>query len=644
MSTRPINDHGLLSDCRSAALVTSDGSVDWLCSPRFDSPATFARLLDEDAGHWSIRPRGPARVTRRYLEDTLVLETTFHTRGGTLVLVDALALGDRERGHRLGVSSPGVLLREAICVQGRVALDVTYAPRPEFGLVHPLLESRPGALVARGGAQVLTLSTPIDLRVSGSIAHGTVTLRAGERLGMALHARPCWEEEPECWSPRAVHRRIMDTIAGWRSWSRLHADYHGPWQNEVGHSGRVLRALTFAPTGAIVAAATTSLPERIGGERNWDYRYTWIRDASLTVQALTTVSSCDTEQEAFFAFLARTAATQLDRGVDLQIMYGIGGECDLTERSLPHLTGWRDSAPVRVGNDAWRQRQLDVYGEMLDAAHRLSGHTTEHRLDAVTRAFLLGAADAAARRWREPDQGIWEVRGPSRHFLHSKLMCWVALDRAIALAPALGATCRVDDWKRTRAQIRAAILTEGWNPETGTFTRAFGDTDLDASALTIPIVGFLPGDDPRVRATVAAVATRLTDTRGLVRRYDAADGIAGDEGAFLLCTFWLSHALALTGRRAPAEQAFRTATSYANDVGLLAEEVDSVTGEPIGNFPQAFSHVGLINAARAIRDAARGRPTAGFGRCGHGVLRQDAHAVVPASLSRTAEGGARRES
>jgi GH15 family glucan-1,4-alpha-glucosidase len=606
VSTRPISDYALLSDCRSAALVTSGGSVDWLCSPRFDSPALFARLLDEDAGHWSIHPAGAFQVTRRYVEDTLVLETTFRSRSGTVVLVDALALGGHERGHWLGTSSPGVLLREATCVQGSMALEVTYAPRPEFGLIHPLLEPLRGVLIARGGAQVLTLSTPLEFRTSGSTANTRVTLRAGERLSMALHAGSSWETEPARWNPRLIHRRLKDTIAGWRSWSRLHTSYRGPWQEQVGHSGRVLRALTFAPTGAIVAAATTSLPECVGGERNWDYRYTWIRDASLTLQALTT-ASCEKEETAFFTFLARAAATQLERGVDLQIIYGAGGERDLTERALPHLTGWRDSAPVRIGNDAWRQCQLDVYGELLDAAHRLSCDTTKHRLDAVTRAFLLGAAETAARRWQEPDQGIWEIRGPSRHYLHSKLMCWVALDRAIALAPLLGATGRVDDWKHTRTQIRDAILTQGWNRRIGAFTQAFGDIDLDASALIIPLVGFLPGDDPRVQATVDAIATRLRDARGLIRRYDTPDGIAGEEGAFLLCTFWLAHALALPGQGTSAEHVFQTAASYANDVGLLAEEVDRITGEPIGNFPQAFSHIGLINAARAIRDANSGR-------------------------------------
>ncbi|MER6952207.1 glycoside hydrolase family 15 protein [Nonomuraea sp. NPDC000554] len=600
MSTRPISDHALLGDCRSAALVTSDGSVDWLCMPRFDSPSIFARLLDENAGYWSIRPARTAEVARRYLDGTLVLETTFRGPDGTVVLMDALALGGRERGHAMGASSPGVLLRQVTCVEGRVPVELAFAPRPEFGLVKPLMQPVRGGLIAHGGAHVLTLSAPVDLRVSGSVADATVTLRAGERLGLALQAGWAWGAEPPRRNPRHIRRRLKDTVAGWRSWSQLHARYEGPWQDQVALSGRVLRALTFAPTGAIVAAATTSLPESIGGERNWDYRYTWIRDTSFTLQALAT-AACEMEETAFFAFLARASATQLDLGVDLQIMYGVGGERDLSERPLTHLTGWRSSAPVRVGNDAWLQRQIDVYGELLDAAHQI--YRDAGTLDAHTRSFLINVAEAAARRWPEPDQSLWEIRGPNRHFLHSKLMCWVGLDRAIALAPLLGATGYVDRWTRAREQIRAAILARGWNQDVGAFTQTFAAADLDASVLMMPMVGFLPGDDPRVRATVDAVATRLTDARGLVHRYRTADGLPGEEGTFLLCTFWLAHALALAGEGALAERAFKTASSYANDVGLLAEEVDSATGEPIGNFPQAFSHIGLINAARAIRDA-----------------------------------------
>ncbi|MEV6058024.1 glycoside hydrolase family 15 protein [Streptomyces sp. NPDC052107] len=602
MSARPIGDHALLSDCRSAALVTSDGSVDWLCVPRFDSPAIFARLLDEDAGHWSIRPvTGPVDISRRYVEDTLVLETVFRTPGGTAVLRDALALGRRERGHALGTASPGMLLRQITCTEGRVDIEIGYAPRPEFGLVHPLLSAVPGGLAAYGGAHVLLLSSPVDLRMSGSTAHGRIPLSAGQRLGFALHVGTAWERESLAWRTGRIRRRLSDTVEGWRSWSKLHRGYVGPWQDEVSHSGRVLRALTFAPTGAIVAAATTSLPEKTGGMRNWDYRYTWVRDASFTIQALAT-AACEKEKNRFFGFLARAAASQLDRGADLQIMYGIGGERDLSERPLPHLTGWRNSSPVRIGNDAWRQRQLDVYGELLDAAAQTL--PPDEPLDPATRTFLLQAAETAAQRWTQPDQGIWERRGPSRHFLHSKLMCWVALDRAISMAPALQADERLPHWQHERDQIRQAIEQRGWNPDLGAFAQAFDTNDLDASALMLPIVGFLPPHDPRIQSTVLAIATQLTDHNGLVRRY-LTDELQEEEGTFLLCTFWLAQALALTGHTTRARHAFQTALAHANDLGLLAEETDSTTAEALGNFPQAFSHIGLINAARAIRDAER---------------------------------------
>ena len=362
----------------------------------------------------------------------------------------------------------------------------------------------------------------------------------------------------------------------------------------------MLQALTFHPTGAIVAAPTTSLPETIGGERNWDYRYTWVRDASLTMDALW-VAACPDEAGKFFGFLADAAASQLQRGADLQIMFGVGGEHDLSERELPHLAGWRASRPVRVGNGAWNQRQLDVYGELLGAAQRLAEQLGE--LDSVTQQFLAAAADMAASRWTEKDQGIWEIRGEPRDFLYSKLMCWVALDRAIALAPQLGAEDRTGEWTAARDEIRAAILERGWNEQAGAFTQAFGSEDLDASSLMLAITGFLPGDDPRMKATVDAIAARLTDERGLVYRYLAHDGLAGEEGTFLLCTFWLAQAQALAGELDQATATFERAVAAINDVGLLAEEVDPASGEMIGNFPQAFSHIGLINAAWAIAQA-----------------------------------------
>jgi GH15 family glucan-1,4-alpha-glucosidase len=600
MRSLPIGDYALLSDCRSAALVSRDGSVDWLCFPRFDGPSVFARLLDAEAGHFSVRPDGEVEVTRGYVDQTMALATTFQSATGVAVLTDALAVGRNDRGHELGAGSPGVLLRRVVCTEGLVELEVEYAPRPEYGLIHPILTPADGGLVARGGADVLVLSAPVALVVEGATATARFSLGAGESAAFALAHASSWEPPPGVWSQEEIAGQLDDTVEGWRSWSRMHQDYEGPWRDLVHHSGRVLQALTFEPTGAIVAAPTTSLPEAVGGERNWDYRYSWVRDASLTMEALW-VAACPDEANKFFAFLARAAASQLQRGTDLQIMFGVGGEHDLTERELPHLSGWCGSRPVRVGNGAWNQRQLDVYGELLGAAQRLVDQLGQ--LDEPTRSFLVAAADTAAVRWTEKDQGIWEIRGEPREFLYSKLMCWVALDRAIALANQLGATDRIEEWTATREEIRTAILERGWSDRAGAFTQAFGADDLDASNLMLAITGFLPGDDPRMKATIDATATRLSDERGLVYRYKAADGLEGEEGTFLLCTFWLAQAQALAGEVDQARRTFERAVAYVNDVGLLAEEVEVGGAEMIGNYPQAFSHIGLVNAAWAITQA-----------------------------------------
>ncbi len=600
MTSLPIGNYALLSDCRSAALVSQAGSVDWLCFPRFDAPSVFCRLLDPAGGRFAIRPAGEFQASRRYADQTMAVETTFTTAGGTAVLTDAMAVGRNERGHDLGADSPGVLLRHLECADGEFEAEIIFAPRPEYGLIHPILQPVPGGLAARGGADRLLLSTPIAFTVTGATATARIRVTAGETAAFALAHGQMWEPPLVAWTAAEIAARLEDTMESWRSWSAIHQAYEGPWRELVHHSGRVLQALTFVPTGAIVAAPTTSLPETVGGERNWDYRYTWVRDASLTMEALW-VAACPDEANKFFDFLADAAASQLRRGMDLQIIFGIGGERDLSERELPHLAGWRDSRPVRVGNGAWSQRQLDVYGELLGAAQRLVDQLGE--LDPVTRRFLAAAADAAADRWREKDQGIWEIRGEPRDFLYSKLMCWVALDRAIALAGHLGAEDRVTAWAAARAEIRTAILEHGWNDQAQAFTQAFGSGDLDASNLMLAITGFLPGDDPRMKATIHAIADRLTDERGLVYRYRSHDGLAGEEGAFLLCTFWLAQAQALAGEVEAATANFERAAAAVNDVGLLAEEVDPASGEMIGNFPQAFSHIGLINAAWAISQA-----------------------------------------
>jgi GH15 family glucan-1,4-alpha-glucosidase len=600
MDGLPIADYALLSDCHSAALVSRSGSVDWLCFPRFDGPAVFARILDPGAGHFVIRPDGEFETRRAYVDQTMVLETTFVTASGTAVLSDAMAIGTNERGHDLGADSPGVLLRRLACTDGEMDVEVSYSPRPEYGLIHPILEAVPGGLAARSGASRLLLSAPAAFQVEEATATAHLHLAAGQVVMFALQHAQLQDPPLAAWDAGQMEGRLEDTIKGWRSWSAMHQTYEGPWRDLVHHSGRVLQALTFAPTGAIVAAPTTSLPETVGGERNWDYRYTWVRDASLTMHALW-VAACPHEANKFFTFLGSAAASQLRRGLDLQIMFGIGGERDLSERELPHLAGWRDSRPVRVGNGAWTQRQLDVYGELLDAAQRLADQLGE--LDPITQQFLSAAADTAAKRWMENDQGIWEIRGEPRGFLYSKLMCWVALDRAIALAPKLSAEHRVEDWTAARDEIRAAILDRGWSEQAGAFTQAFDSDSLDASNLMLAITGFLPGDDPHMKATIDATAARLTDRRGLVYRYLSHDGLAGEEGTFLLCTFWLAQAQALAGEVDQATATFERAVAAINDVGLLAEEVDVPSGEMIGNFPQAFSHIGLINAAWAITQA-----------------------------------------
>jgi GH15 family glucan-1,4-alpha-glucosidase len=602
MDSLPIGEYALLSDCRSAALVSRDGSVDWLCTPRFDGPSVFCRLLDPDGGHFAIRPAGEFQVSRRYVDQTLVLATTFTTSGGTAVLTDALAIGRNERGHHLGAHSPGALLRSLACTRGEIELEVSYAPRPEYGLVHPMLVPAPGGLAARGGASRLLLSTSVSFGVDDATATARVRLSAGQSAVFGLGLGDMAGPPLAPWTAAEITVRLDDTVQGWQSWSALHQNYEGPWRELVRHSGRVLQGMTFAPTGAIVAAPTTSLPETVGGERNWDYRYTWVRDASLTMDALW-VAACPDEASKFFAFLANAAGPGLQHDADLQIMFGVGGERDLSERELPHLAGWRGSRPVRIGNGAWLQRQLDVYGELLGAAQRLVGQLGQ--LDPMTRRFLAAAADTAAARWRQQDQGIWEIRGEPRDFLYSKLMCWVALDSAITLASHLGAEGRVADWRAARDEIRTAILTRGWNERAGAFTQAFGSEVLDASSLMLTITGFLAADDPRMKATIDAIADRLTDERGLVYRYQDHDGLAGAEGTFVLCTFWLAQAQALAGDVEAATTTFERALAAVNDVGLLAEEVDPHSGEMIGNFPQAFSHIGLINAAWAISQAGQ---------------------------------------
>ena len=603
---RPIADYGLLADCNAAALVDGDGSIGWLCLPRYDSPAVFAQILDPEGGYWLIKPTGACRSERRYLPGTLVIETTFATEFGTVKLIDAMAFAEGQRRHELGFGAPHLILRLVEGILGDVELSFELAPRPEYGLVKPLFRASERGGRTFGGPNQVVVSSGVPTAIEDSTMVATFKVSAGERVGFALQWSPPEGPAPESFSPDEVPARIADTVEAWRSWEAEHDIYRGRHRELVRVSSRVLKGLTYRPTGAIVAAPTTSLPETVGGERNWDYRYAWIRDASLTLEALY-IGACSDEAEDFVSFMTSSAGGRASER-SLQIMYGIAGEHDLTERELPHLRGWRDSRPVRVGNGAWGQTQLDVYGELLNSLYVY--HEQLGDLHAEIQRFAADLANTAARRWREMDAGMWEMRGEPRHHLSSKVLCWVALDRAIALAPQLGTHAEVDRWTAERDEIREAVLTRGWSEARQAYAQSFDSDDLDAAQLLMPILGFLPATDERMRSTIDAIADGLTDD-GLVLRYRNeeglnADGLTGEEGTFVICSFWLVSALAKAGEIDRAERLFDKLVAYANDLGLLAEEIDTANRELLGNFPQAFSHVGLITAAWEI-DKARGR-------------------------------------
>jgi GH15 family glucan-1,4-alpha-glucosidase len=604
---RPIADYGLLADCNSAALVSRDGSVDWLCLPRYDSAAIMARILDPGAGHWSIRPAGAFATKRRYLPGTLVIETTFTTDSGTVRLLDAMAFAPGQRGHDLGFDSPHELLRAVEGVSGEVELRLELAPRPEYGLIRPLIRLEAGGARTFGSGRI-GVSSGLALEVDDeeAVMRASFSVSEGERLGFALRWAAAEQKSAPSPTPAAeVHDRIQDTAEAWRSWEAEHDIYDGPNRELVRLSSRVLKGLTYRPTGAIVAAPTTSLPETVGGERNWDYRYSWIRDSSLTIEALY-IGACSDEAEEFVSFMTSSAGGRAGEG-SLQIMYGIGGEHDLSERELPHLRGWRDSAPVRVGNGAWDQVQLDVYGELLNSLWLYQEELGD--LHPEIQQFVADLADTAARRWRETDSGMWEMRGEPRHHLSSKVLCWVALDRAVKLADQLGDYAKVAGWEAARDEIRDAVLERGWSATRRAFAQSFDSDELDAAQLLMPMLGFLPATDERMKSTIDAIADELTEG-GLVLRYKNdeglnADGLSGEEGTFTICSFWLVACLAQAGEVDRAEELFDQLSGYANDLGLLAEEIETANGQQLGNFPQAFSHIGLIKAAYEL-DRAKG--------------------------------------
>jgi len=585
-----IEDYALIGDCHTAALVSKAGSIDWLCLPRFDSGACFAALVGgPEQGRWIIGPAGGASaVRRRYREGTLVLETDFETRGGAVTLVDCLPL----RGQRADV------VRMVVGRRGHVPMRMELVIRFDYGSIVPWVRREADGIRAIAGPDALRLRTSVPLRGEDFTTVADFIVSQGQTVAFDL----TWylSHEP-CPPPLDVAEAVAATSTWWSEWS-ARCTYAGEWREAVVRSLVTLKALTYAPTGGIVAAPTTSLPEHLGGVRNWDYRYCWLRDATFTLYALMNAGYVD-EARQWRAWLLRAVAGKPSQ---IQIMYGLAGERRLTELELPWLPGYEGARPVRIGNRASEQRQLDVFGELFDTMHQswragIGPGEDGWRLEKDLLGFL-------EQIWREPDEGIWEVRGPRRHFTHSKMMAWVAVDRAIKAVERFGMEGPVDRWRAMREAIHAEICERGYHTNRGAFVQSYGSDRLDASLLMMPLVGFLPAVDPRVRGTIDAISRELT-TGGFVARYAThpdIDGLPPGEGAFLLCSFWLADALALLGRRDEARRLFEQLLSIRNDVGLLAECYDPVARRLLGNFPQAFSHVGLINTAQNLSRPAGG--------------------------------------
>jgi GH15 family glucan-1,4-alpha-glucosidase len=622
-----IEDYGIIGDTQTAALVGRDGSIDWCCLPRFDSAACFAGLLgDESHGYWRIAPAASPRpgsgekpllaTRRRYRGHSLVLETEFELPEGTVRIADCMPV----REHHPQI------VRVVECTKGAVEMHMDLAIRFEYGSGVPWVRRVDGVLTAIAGPDGLALWTPVHTHGERMTTVADFLLREGQRMPFVLMWFHSNEEIPR---PVDGSFAVDHTAQWWEAWSDMDdLDLRlGEWEDAVRRSLITLKALTYEPTGGIIAAATTSLPETLGGSRNWDYRYSWLRDATLTLSALMVAGYRD-EAGAWRDWLLRAAAGEPSK---LQIMYGPAGERTLIEREIPWLPGYEGSAPVRVGNAASNQYQLDVYGEVLGALYE--ARRTGLEPDGPAWDLEISVMDFLESGWKEPDDGIWEVRGPRRHFTHSKVMAWVAVDRMIRTVEEFGMEGPVDRWRALRDEIHDEVTTKGYDPDRKTFTQYYGSQELDASTLMIPLVGFLPPSDERVVGTVEAIQKDLM-MDGFVLRYDAAnsehvDGLSGREGAFLACSFWMADDLHLIGRPDEAVELFERLLSLRNDLGLLAEEYDPIAKRQVGNFPQAFSHVSLVNTAVGLGDHATGLShkdrLAGMGVPVHRMLHRRPH-------------------
>lgn len=587
----PLEDYALIGDTHTAALVSKNGSLDWLCLPRFDSQACFAALLgDESHGRWLLAPAGGIKeVRRRYRGDTLVLETEFETQDGVVKVVDCMP----HREHRPDV------VRMVEGVSGRVPMEMQLVIRFDYGSTVPWVRRRDERFQALAGPDALVLDTPVALRGENLTTVADFKVAAGDRVPFVLSWYPSHEDPPP---PRDAALAVAQTESTWRDWSQQ-LKPASEWRDAVIRSLVTLKALTYQPTGGIVAAPTTSLPEQLGGVRNWDYRYCWLRDATFTLYSLL-VAGYHEEAHAWREWLLRAVAGQASR---MQIMYGAAGERWLSEREIDWLPGYEGSAPVRVGNAAVDQFQLDVYGEVMDSLHEarrqgLAEEESDWQLQSQIMDFLES-------KWREPDEGLWEIRGERRHFTHSKIMAWVAFDRAVKAVDEFGLEGPADKWKGLRDDIHREVCQEGFDPDRGAFTQYFGSKQLDASLLLTPLVGFLPATDKRVKSTIEVIEKELV-VDGFVMRYsedyEDVDGLPKGEGAFLACSFWLIDCLALLGRKEDARGAFERLLGIRNDVGLLSEEYDVEHHRLVGNFPQAFSHVALANSAHNLAEDVEG--------------------------------------
>jgi GH15 family glucan-1,4-alpha-glucosidase len=590
-----LEGYAIIGDTHSIALVGRDGSIDWLCVPRFDSGACFAALLGgPEHGRFSIRPLAESRVRRRYHGESLVLETEFESSEGIVRIVDAMPIREVH---------PEVV-RVVEGVSGAVRMRLELVIRFDYGKILPWVRRLDdGRLHAVAGPDALVLATPVETRGEGMTTVAELTVRAGDRVPFSLKWHPSTERPPKNVDPMQA---IEATTRWWHAWAQRHRT-DSPYRDAVVRSLLTLKALTYAPTGGIIAAGTTSLPETIGGVRNWDYRYCWLRDATFTLYALMNAGYTH-EAAAWRDWLLRAVAG--DPG-SLQTVYGPAGERRLDERPLEWLPGYEGARPVRIGNRASEQLQLDVYGEVLDALHQARRMGLRSEEDAWELQRVIG--DWLESRWHEPDHGLWEMRGQSRHFVHSKVMAWTALDRLVKAVERQGLPGPVDAWRRARAEIHEEVCRRGFDPSLGSFTQSYDSKLLDASLLLVPVVGFLPADDPRVLGTIAAVERELV-RHGFVLRYttnerdENIDGLPGREGAFIACSFWMVDALTLAGRHEDAREMFERVLSVRNDVGLLSEEYDVERRRLVGNFPQAFSHVGVVNCAYVLARGEAGLP------------------------------------